>query len=81
MTEIDRTEGVKMASNNTGGILRIVGMLLTPILRAMTPKIEEELEKFLLKFYVKAEATDNPLDDLLAGFLLRIFDIDIPEGE
>lgn len=70
-----------MASNRSGGILRVVGMLLIPILRAITPTLEEELEKFLLKFHGKCLATENPLDDLLSTFLLRIFDIPVPGDE
>jgi len=70
-----------MASQRSGTILRIVCLFLTPIVRAITPKLEEELEKFLIKFHGKCLETDNPLDDLLSGFLLRIFDIPVPEGE
>ena len=70
-----------MTSNNSKGIFRIVGMILTPILRSITPQLEQELEKFLVKFYEKAMATENPLDDLLARFLLNIFDINVPGGE
>lgn len=68
-----------MASQRSGNILKIVGLLLTPIVRAITPTLEQELEKFLLRFHAKALATENPLDDLLSGFLLRIFDIPDPE--
>jgi len=34
--------------------------------------------EFLLEFYRKAMETDNPWDDFLARFLLRIFSIPIP---
>lgn len=71
--------GYKMASQTVSTIVRIVAMVLGPILRAMTSKIEEELERFLIKFYAKCETTENPLDDLLAGFLLDMLDIPRPE--
>ena len=78
LCETDRMDGGKMAGNTSKSIFRIVGLLLTPILRAITPTLEEELEKFLIRFYNKALVTENPLDDMFAGFLLRIFDIPIP---
>ena len=80
LPQIDRQERIEMASNNSRSIFRIVGLILTPILRAVTPEIEKELESFLIKFYGKAMATENPLDDLLARFLLNIFDIPVPTG-
>ena len=68
-----------MAAQNVKGIVKIVSWLLVPILRAVSPMIEEELEKFMLKLYRKAEETENPLDDLLVGFLLDMLDINRPE--
>lgn len=70
-----------MASNTRKGLIRILILFLTPLLRAITPTLKVELEKFLLKFYAKAMSTENPLDDMLAGFLLNIFDIDEPDEE
>jgi len=68
-----------MAAQNVKGIIKIISWLLVPILRAVSPLIEEELEKFMVKLYVKAEGTENPLDDLLVGFLLDMLDIKRPE--
>jgi len=56
--------------------------LLIKILFGLFPQVSEELRKalveFLLEFYRKAMETDNPWDDFLARFLLRIFSIPIP---
>ncbi len=56
-------------------LINIIGMILMPVLRAMTPVIERELEEFLLKMHAKALKTDNPVDDMFTGFLLDMFDI------
>jgi len=58
--------------------VRIAALVLAPVLRALTPVIEDELEKFLLKLYDRAEKTDNPLDDMFVGMLLDILDIERP---
>ncbi len=68
-----------MARQSVKGIIKIVSWLLVPILRAVSPLIEEELEKFMVKLYKKAVETENPLDDLLVGFLLDMLDINRPE--
>ena len=56
--------------------------ILIRILLTLFPQISEELRRalieFLLEFYRKAVETDNPWDDFLARFLLRIFSIPIP---
>jgi len=68
-----------MAGVNWKWILGIVGFFLKPILKAMTPNLEDELEKALVNLYKKALVTENPVDDLLMSFALEIFDIDVPE--
>lgn len=70
-----------MAGQTRSGVIKVIILLLTPILRAITPTLERELEAFLMRFYKKALTTENPIDDLFAGLLLNIFDIDEPEGE
>jgi len=56
--------------------------ILIKILFGLFPQVSEQLRKalvdFLLEFYAKAMETDNPWDDFLARFLLRIFSIPIP---
>ncbi len=60
-------------------IISLIGIILMPVLRALTPRIEEEMEKFLLMIHGKALETDNPIDDMFTGFLLDMFDIPHPE--
>lgn len=56
--------------------------ILIKILATLFPQISDELrtslERFLLDFYSNALRTDNPWDDFLARFLLRIFSIPFP---
>ena len=69
------------APNPGIGFTWIISLLIKTLL-ALFPQISEELRKalieFLLDFYRKAMETDNPWDDFLARFLLRIFSIPIP---
>lgn len=60
-------------------VLAVLAFIFRPLLKIMTPKIEEALEKFVLDLYRKALETDNPVDDLVVGFLLDILDIERPE--
>lgn len=70
-----------MAPNPGIGFTWIIS-LLVKILASLFPQISEQLKvmltEFLLEFYRKAMETDNPWDDFLARFLLRIFSIPIP---
>lgn len=60
-------------------ILKIVLLLLKPILAIVTPILLAELKKALLSFYEHAAETENPWDDFLAEFLLKILGIPTPE--
>ncbi len=68
-----------MAGKTWGWILGLIGFVLKPLLKAMTPDLEQEWEKMLISFYHKALKTDNPIDDLLMRFVLEIFDIPKPD--
>ena len=73
----------KFTAPNPGiGFTWIINILVK-ILSALFPQVSEQLkaalQEFLLDFYKKAMETDNPWDDFLARFLLRIFSIPIPE--
>lgn len=59
-------------------IINLLVVVLKPILQIITPMIREELEKFAVKFYAKAEATDNPWDDFLAEFLCKMLGMAVP---
>jgi len=61
-------------------IVNLLVTILRPILAIISPMIRTELEKFVLKLYVKAEATDNPWDDFLAEFLLKMLGLETPSG-
>ena len=68
-----------MAGVTWGFFLSIGKLVLRPIIRTITPIIEEELEKALTNLHKKALATDNPWDDLLTGLVLDLFDIEYSE--
>lgn len=69
------------APNPGIGFTWIINILIK-ILATLFPQISQELrislERFLLDFYSNALRTDNPWDDFLARFLLRIFSIPLP---
>lgn len=62
-----------------GWILSILGAILGPIVKVITPIIRKALEETLLDQYEKAKETDNPWDDWLFWFLLAALKIPIPE--
>lgn len=59
--------------------LKLILLFLKPVMAVITPILRRELEDTLIAYYHKAEETDNPWDDFLAGFLLEILDIPVPE--
>jgi len=61
-------------------LLSIIGLVLRPILRALTPRIEEEMEDFIVRLHMRALETENEIDDMFTGLLLDLFDIPRPEG-
>lgn len=60
-------------------LITLLVKALKVLMPIITPVIREELEKFLLEWYAKTLETPNPWDDFVARFLLRIFDIPVPE--
>jgi len=71
-----------MAKGNTWKwILNLLGIILKPILSAITPLIKELFEESLNKLLEKARATDNPVDDYFVELLFNIVDLDIPPEE
>lgn len=71
-----------MASAKTWGwVLRIIGVILSPLLKAISPLIKDALEDGMNKLLEKARETENPIDDLFVEFLFRILRLDIPPEE
>lgn len=74
-------QGLDISPMNSIGWTWIVSMLLTVlkvIIPVISPTLRDELEKVMLTLYQKAMETDNPWDDFLMRFLLRILGIPIP---
>jgi len=75
-------QGLDIPESNSIGWTWIVSMLLTvlaAIIPVLSPALRGELEKAMLSLYAKAMESDNPWDDFLMRFLLRILGIPIPE--
>jgi hypothetical protein len=77
------SEGLEIPKANPGiswdWVLSLLAVVVKPIIKAVTPIIRDALEEALLKLYAKAEATENPWDDWLVGFLLDVLAIERPE--
>jgi len=74
-------QGLNIPKSHSIGWTWIISLCLTVlrvIMPVLTPEIKELLVDFLVVFYHKAMATDNPWDDFLARFLLRILGIPVP---
>ena len=67
-----------MSSKTWKGIAAIIGIVLGPMLRAITPIIKDAMEDSLLNLYSKAEETENPIDDIFVGLLLDLLSIKRP---
>jgi hypothetical protein len=61
--------------------LEIAVRVLKPLLRLVSEELRELLSVFVVKFYWKAQKTDNPWDDFLAEVLLKILGIPVPTEE
>lgn len=59
-------------------IVNLLIAVLKVILPVLSPTLRDELEKVMVSLYNKAMETDNPWDDFLMRFLLRILGIPIP---
>lgn len=59
-------------------LINLIVDILRPLVDIVSPTIRKRLEDFLIDFYNDAIETENPYDDFLARFLLRIFAIPIP---
>lgn len=61
----------------------VIGLAATffkSALMAVTPKLRDRLEVFLLDFYKHSKETPNFADDILAAMLLGLFEIPTPNG-
>lgn len=78
-----RVAGIDLKHPNPGiswyWIIGIAARVLSPVVGVISEELKAELETFLIKYYHKAMETENPWDDFLARFLLRILDIPVPE--
>lgn len=60
-------------------LLKLAAVILRPVIDAATPWLRDQILQFLTGLYRKAKETENPIDELLVEFLLRLFDLPMPE--
>jgi hypothetical protein len=60
-------------------ILNLIVSVLGPLISLLTPQIKEALTEFVQNLYDKAQATDNPVDDVFVRFLAALLDVDLVE--
>lgn len=69
------------SAKNWGWVIRLLQILLSPLLLAITPLIRDLFEDSLDKLLEKARSTENPIDDLFVEFLFNILSMPIPPEE
>jgi len=67
------------SSRNWGWLVTLIGLILKPLLKAISPLIKDLFEDSLYKLLEKARATENPIDDYFVEFLFDILDVEIPD--
>lgn len=68
------------ASAVTWGVfLDIAIRVLKPLLKLLSAEVRTLLTDLVTKFYAKAKTTDNPWDDFVAGLLMELLGIPVPE--
>ncbi len=60
---------------NWDKVLSVIAKFLGLVLPLVTPELRKMLEEFIIKFHEKSLETDNPWDDMLSGFLMKLFAI------
>ena len=66
-----------MAGKTISPIWSIIASVLSVLFDRLSPDIKKALKDFLKGLYRKAEATPNPIDDLLVRFLGNLLGFDI----
>lgn len=62
------------------GFFKKMGVaIFSKLLRIATPEIRDSVCETLFKLNQKAMETDNPIDDLITGLLLDIFEVSHPD--
>lgn len=61
--------------NGLKKVLDFLATLLSPIAKAVTVGILDELKSFLVNLRTKAEKTPNPWDDILVDVLCTLFGV------
>lgn len=54
--------------------------ILATLLGAITPALLDMAKTFALDFYKRAKETDNPFDDILAGFVCALLGVPTPKS-
>ena len=60
-----------------GWLLSIVLAVIRPLVKLVTPDIEQSREKFVKDLYVKAQDTPNVFDDMFVEFIAELLDVEL----
>lgn len=60
-------------------LIPVISSIVTSIIESASPLLKNDLDAFANSFYVKAKATTNPWDDILASLIMIIAGIKTPE--
>lgn len=58
--------------------LILLSLLFNTIIPALTPALKDLLAEYAVSFYWHAKETDNPVDDVIARFILDVLDVQEP---
>ena len=58
--------------------VKFVLSILPTIMDLVTPEIREMIEEFMLRWWEKAKATPNPIDDVIVKFIALLIKVDLP---
>jgi len=65
-----------LSGKTWSAIISVILLILKPLLKIITPQLDEALKGWIKDFAAKCYATPNPWDDLLADFLKTIFNVE-----
>jgi len=70
--------GVQQAAVNWTWLLTLVAAVLGPIFKLLSPKIRDAIRTTMLELWKKAQATDNPFDDMAVRFIFELLALEKP---
>ena len=63
---------------NWGWLVSVLATVIAPIVQILTPMLRTLIEKSVLEWWSKAEATDNPWDNFIVEIIAKALGITLP---